>query len=581
MKAIEKHIILILLALSPLGFASCKDFLTEDPKGQLATTTFFTSKNDLDASLNALYLVVAEAQYANHHTGTNFTVGDDISTHPASNKQPLREHDQFNVSDNNAWMPYLWTQRWSIVKAANFVINNVDKTPEVTKEEIENAIAQARYWRAYSYFYMVTTWGPVPIMLGEEINYESKPNSEQEIYDLIVEDLKYAEAHLPVMHSKEPYARGGVNIAVAQAAAKATLGYVYMCIAGWPLNKTEYYKLAADKFKEVIDAVKNGTYKYSLLENYSDVYSWKYNNSNPEVLLGIYYNRDRTPNYSTVTDHLQDMKQAGWGDMNGEIKFWKDFPDGPRKEATYFPKIMLSDGNLYDWWYDTDPPSRAVVAPCFMKNVEGAKRGTEFDYKDPSPLSYTGEKQHQVLRLSEVYSLYAEAVGRSGSVNDLAVSVLNEVRNRADGKQSNIYSTSMSPAELAEAGYNEHGWEIAGYCWGGLTSRARDMFRMYRYKDHFEFRKQNPLIEVAPGVFRKEAVPVTGTWDDSKMYIPYPYDGCHLESKSEKIVWVKQFFSLAGFSKLNIIFDSYEENFLHHSSGFCCMFSFLLWRCCC
>lgn len=403
------------------------------------------------------------------------------------------------------------------------MINNVGRTPDVSQTEIASAIAQARYWRAFAYFYMVTTWGPVPIMLDEEINYESKLSSEQEVYNLILEDLKYAEANLPIMHTKEPYAREGVNIAVGQAAAKATLSYVYMCMAGWPLKKTEYYQLAAEKAKEIIDAVDNGTYNYKLLDEYWKVYSWKYNNSNPEVLLGVYYNRDRTNNMSTVTDFLQDMKQAGWGDMNGEIKFWKDFPDGPRKEATYFPKIMLSDEKLYDWWYDTDPPSRAVVAPCFIKSAEGAVRGTEFDYTDPSPISYGGEKQHQVIRLAEVYCIYAEAVGRSGKVNALAVNVLNKVRNRADGKESNIYSIGMTPDELAEAGYNEHGWEIAGYCWGGLTSRARNMFRMYRYKDHFEFRKENPLIEVAPGIYRKEAVPVTGTWDDSKMYIPYPY----------------------------------------------------------
>jgi len=47
---------------------------------------------------------------------------------------------------------------------------------------------------------------------------------------------------------------------------------------------------------------------------------------------------------------------------------------------------------------------------------------------------------------------------------------------------------------------------------------------MYRYKDHFEFRKKNEPIEVVSGVFRKEAVTVTGTWDDSKMYVPYPYE---------------------------------------------------------
>lgn len=93
----------------------------------------------------------------------------------------------------------------------------------------------------------------------------------------------------------------------------------------------------------------------------------------------------------------------------------------------------------------------------------------------------------------------------------------------ADGTTSNIYTMAMSPTELAEAAYNEHGWEIAGYYWCGFASRSRDMFRMYRLKDHFEYRKLNPMIEVAPGVFRNEVVPVTGEWSDAKMYCPYPY----------------------------------------------------------
>lgn len=79
---------------------------------------------------------------------------------------------------------------------------------------------------------------------------------------------------------------------------------------------------------------------------YSQVYSWEYNNKNTELLLGIYYNRDAMGQAAPLTDFLQDMKQAGWGDTNGEIKFWKNFPEGPRKDATYFPKIMFSDGKL-------------------------------------------------------------------------------------------------------------------------------------------------------------------------------------------------------------------------------------------
>lgn len=36
-----------------LCLASCNDFLTEDPKGQLTSENFFSNKEDLDASLTA------------------------------------------------------------------------------------------------------------------------------------------------------------------------------------------------------------------------------------------------------------------------------------------------------------------------------------------------------------------------------------------------------------------------------------------------------------------------------------------------------------------------------------------------
>ncbi len=514
-----------ILALSLLVLFSCSDFLEENPYGKLSSEEFFTNKEDLAASLNALYSVVATSQRENDFVGTNFLGGDDISTHPASNKQPLREHDQYNVSDNNSWMVSMWEQRYKVIKAANFIINNAARTPDVSPEEITRAIAQAHFWRAFSYFYLVTTWGPVPMMMDETIDYNAPLHSEQKIYEQILADLKIAEEGTPLLYDKAPYFNGQVNVAVGRAAVMAATSYVYLCMAGWPLNLgAEYYEKAAQKAEEVIDLVEAGTCDYRLLENYSDVYSMAYSQSNPELLLGIYYNRDRASQMMPLTDFLLDMKQSGWGDTHGEIKFWKEFPEGPRKEATYFPQIMLSDGELHDWWYDTTPSSREVVAPVFMKTAEASERGAEFLYSNPLPLPQFGEKTLQVIRLSELYCWYAEATGRAGRITDRAVELLNRVRNRADGQASNRYSMGLTPEELAEAAYNEHGWEIAGYYWCGFASRQRDMFRMNRLRDHFEYRKQNPEIEVAPGIFRREAVPVTGAWDDSKMYCPYPYE---------------------------------------------------------
>lgn len=519
-----------LLAVPIILTYSCAD-LDENPKGQLAKDNFFNSENDLDLALNGMYSILSQDMYANNGVGFDAVAGDDITTHPASNKQGIREVDTYNVSDNNTWVDELWRCRWRLIKSCNFIIDNAAKTKNASQEKIDQTLGQAYYWRAYSYFYLVMDWGKLPIITEDAVSFDVPLSSVKDVFDLIVSDLQKAEQMVPVYYDKEPYFQNGVNVAVGQAAVKATLSYVYMSMAGWPLNLgAEYYRKAAEKAKEVIDGVDNGTYHYSLLDNYADVYSYKYNHDNPELLLGIYYNRsvDAFQN-STLCDFLQDMAYGGgWDDTHGEIKFWKDFPDGPRKEATYFPKIILmseaSEKKLRDWWEDPDPNSpRTVVAPCFMKTQEGAERGMEFDYRNPAAINQEGEKTHQVIRLSEVYCWYAEAVGRSGSgdITD-AVRVLNLVRNRADGTESNIYSTSMSHEELAEAAYNEHGWEIAGYYWGNIATRARDMFRMYRIKDHFEYRKQNPQIEVAPGVFRNETVPVTGVWDDSKMYLKYP-----------------------------------------------------------
>ncbi len=514
-----------LFILSLLALTSCSDFLDENPNGKLSSNDFFTNKEDLAASLNALYSVVATSQRENDFVGTNFLGGDDISTHPASNKQPLREHDQYNVSDNNSWMVNLWEQRYKVIKAANFIINNAARTPDVTPEQITQAVAQAHFWRAFSYFYLVTTWGPVPMMMDETIDYNAPLHSEEKIYEQILSDLAIAEQGTPLLYDKAPYLNNGVNVAVSRGAVKAATSYVYLCMAGWPLNLgAEYYEKAAAKAEEVIDLVESGDCYYRLLEEYADVYSMRYSQSNPELILGIYYNRDRTSQMMPLTDFLLDMKQSGWGDTHGEIKFWKEFPDGPRKEATYFPQIMLSDGELHDWWYDTEPASREVVAPVFMKTAEASERGAEFFYSNPTPLPQFGEKTLQVIRLSELYCWYAEAVGRAGRVTERAVELLNRVRNRADGEVVNRYTTAMTADELAEAAFNEHGWEIAGYYWCGFASRQRDLFRMDRLRDHFEYRKLNPEIEVAPGVFCREAVPVSGTWDDSKMYCPYPFE---------------------------------------------------------
>jgi hypothetical protein len=169
----------------------------------------------------------------------------------------------------------------------------------------------------------------------------------------------------------------------------------------------------------------------------------------------------------------------------------------------------------------------------------------EYDHSKSFELQCSGwiDQIHQVVRLSEVYCWYAEAIGRSGQTNARAIELLNRVRNRANGADGpqNIYPAGMSANELAEAAYNEHGWEIAGWYWASIAARYYDMQRMDRVKDHFNYRKQNPEREVAPGVFMKEPFGPAGEWNQSKMFVPYPAPDVRMNP------------NLANIDKLNLI----------------------------
>ncbi len=85
---------------------------------------------------------------------------------------------------------------------------------------------------------------------------------------------------MPAKYTEANRSIEGQNIYVSDQTVKATLAAVYMAMAGYPLNKTEYYANAADKAKEVMDGVNKGTYDHSLLSEWKDVFSYGKNHHN-------------------------------------------------------------------------------------------------------------------------------------------------------------------------------------------------------------------------------------------------------------------------------------------------------------
>lgn len=528
---------------------SCSDFLDEDPKGQMSEANVFKSQADLDASIHTIYEKLNQTQSWTNPMYPQWQ-GDDMTANPGSNKQAVAALDVFSSDGENKGVKDAWSQHFALIKACNWVIENASKTP-TSQEEINIALGNAHFWRAYAYFYMVRVFGPLPMVLKTDPSATNvAPSSVEEIYNLIVEDLKKAEGWLPTSYSKAPRNHDGVDAWVTKQATQATLTAVYMAMAGYPLNKgKEYYALAAAKAKEVIDA--NGTYGFYNDPVWNHVYSMGHN-YNKETILGIdnNWNSGSWDHDSELTSccRFEGLGDGGWGDAWGEIAFWKRYPEGPRKDAVYAPKITFQDGatitKVCNWW-DLDAEGKPVVEayhPMFAiytVNCDGDNLAKEkfapYNYLEPNYTNMTNGRRHRLIRYAELLLWYAESAARSGGDLAKAKEYLREVRKRAVTDVENVTLSdgtkvaiaNMTADQLAEACYIEHGWEVAGQ-WTQMVTRRADEFRMNELKKNFDYRVANKPVVVAvengKEYTAKESVPVVkSTWaGDESIYCPYP-----------------------------------------------------------
>ncbi len=545
------------MAASMLSLTSCGDFLDEDPKGQLNPDTFYTIEDDYTAGVNTLYDKVNQTQSWTNPMYPQWQ-GDDITANPGSNKQACAALDAFDSDGANKGVTEAWTQHYAVIKTANLIIEGSEKFPG-DKAKIATALGNAHFWRAYSYYYLVRVFGKLPIITKTNIEqFDAQPSEIEKVYELIVQDLKDAINELPTGYDKEPARLFGVDVWATKQAAQSTLAAVYMSMAGYPLNKgTEYYKLAAELAKDVI--TNNGTYGFILNQDWKDVYSMG-NNYNMETVLGINNDAkgwwDHDSQLSSCC-RFEGLGDGGWGDAWGEIAFWKRYPEGPRKNAIYAPKVTFQEtitekiGNeevkkdkisKAVYWWELDNNGKPVVDayhPMFtIFTVNADEKGTmlkqPYDYMGINYKGMVNDRRHNLIRYSEVLLWYAESAARAG-LSDLteAKNCLKLVRSRAVtdvenvtlGDGTTVKIDNMSAAQLAEACYIEHGWEVAGN-WVSMVTRRSDELRMDELKKNFEYRVANAPIVVAKEGGKeytaKESVTVKGTWSEDRIYCPYP-----------------------------------------------------------
>ncbi len=432
-----KNIILLIAFI--FSTTACSDFLEEDLSAQITSDSgALSNEKGLTAALAGTYKPLTytwNSGLGNASTQAILMGGDDLTTHKASNKADFREFDQYRVAQQNGRLPFVWSGAYKSIQGANNIIANYESATG-DQAVIQQIAGEAFFLRAYNYFWIVRLWGEAPLVLETHVFDEAilsvDKSSVSDIYAQIIDDLTMAENLLGDTKPKP----GRVN----KGTAKAVLAEVYLQMAGWPLKDASKYAMAASKAKEVIDNA--GTYGFGLMENFADLWNPE-NDGNPEEVFalnfwaGAWYNGNAVYGLPAIPSDI-----GGWDDYFTEITFFEEFPESPRKEATFMTE--LEDGTPWQE-FSTGRP--------YYQKLQGDSKNWQNAISLP------------LERMAEVYFVFAEAqIMSTGNNSDPdALEAVNKIVRRGEGLPPNTPNASVDwTSATQEQIVQEKAWEFAG-----------------------------------------------------------------------------------------------------------------------
>jgi starch-binding outer membrane protein, SusD/RagB family len=269
----KKYISLLSIAFC-LTYTNCDKQLELSPLGQLSEASFYQTEAEFEAGSYGVYSSLLSLYWNDQWIRIDIWPSDDAA--PPNNSTEVLEI--FNWTPTNSGnSEHFWTQSYIGIARANTLIAQLPLATrfadEANKARFEG---EARFLRAYFYFLLATHYERPPITLAPiegSVENARLPLSEPgEVWEVIEEDLKFAQANLPEDFGDD---KGRANANTASA----LLGKAYLYRAQWENNAT-YYDNAITELSKVLG-------KYSLVE-YGDNFS-AFDENNAESIFEIQF----------------------------------------------------------------------------------------------------------------------------------------------------------------------------------------------------------------------------------------------------------------------------------------------------
>lgn len=461
----SNKIIVFLIVSFLVGVVSCKkDLLKEKPLSSLNADLTLTSKQGFDAYLIGLVAQAREeyTQDDNTYFITNFP-GTDVGEDAGAEYYTYRN-----------WISYLtpvtpevrtnWNWAYTkMIPQANTIIIYANKPASkdiwATEEEKKAVIAEARFFRGYTYNFLANLYGDVPIVdtISNSPKFDYHRSTRQEVYEFAKADLEFASKWLPktvpankegrIVKAAADHLLSEVNIslgnyenAIASASEVINSGLYHLMTERFGNKKDQPGDAYSDLF---IDGNQNRS-----SGNFESIYVWQiedYTEGGGGTRIGNAAIRNMAPFLVHITDpsgvagfiptdslgrgvgrvrgtnySIYDIWENDAGDIrNSQYNFRRNFYYN-NPNSTFFGQLVGPRATAEDTLRSMYP---------YPRKIEGAPW-------NGNKTSGRTSKDVYVYRLAETYLLRAEAYFRNGDLQKAADDI-NTVRSRSHASPIN------------------------------------------------------------------------------------------------------------------------------------------------
>lgn len=435
-----------------LNITSCKDSFLERPDlSKVTDGNFWKTADDAVMATNAIYTALQIGGcYDYGHILMGDIPGDDLTSTDVGNN--FFAYDKFTVisSDINingapggsggADRVGAWAGWYTGVARANFLINNIDRVPNMDPAIKSQCTNEAKFIRAVCYFNIVNIWGDAPFYITditpvEAVNISRTPKAT--IYEQIEKDLTDAVG-LPD--------KGSITLGRAtKGSAQAFLARVYL-----------YQGKFAQAAAMALDVIHSGI--YSLNQNYLDNFDNTKKNG-IESVFEVQFSSNILNSDNTVVHNLSSRittftapsgtgfsLEGGFGniivpepsaaniyELNDNRRAVNIMESG----KTYYSNATASN-TVFDG--STTATGLAVGKYILGNSMDASQSGASFS-----------DMNRAIIRYAEVLLIAAEALNETGLTAEATI-YINQVRERAGllALGSNLSQQSFRDAVMQE-----------------------------------------------------------------------------------------------------------------------------------